>query len=236
MNSRLDIDWSQIGKKWVACFDLLGFSEFVKGNDLFSVFYRWELCFAQFQNNLRNHPKLNYAHFSDTFLIYASDDSLGVFHHIESCSRWFFDHALLYRLPLRGAMACNELYADRANGVFLGKALVEAHEYGQQFNWIGYTLAPTVLARLEHIPSHFRKAIVQTRSNQEEETVALLCGLGKGRDYIRALCEMKQFAVADLHQKGKLPGEIASVEAKYDNAIKFIEKFETATDDNSPAL
>jgi hypothetical protein len=226
MDNRLDIDWNQAGKKWVVCFDLLGFTEFVKGNDLVSVFYRWELCFAQFRNNLRNHPQLNYAHFSDTFLIYANDDSLGVFHHIESCSRWFFNHALLYRLPLRGAMACDEFYADRTNGVFLGKGLVEAHEYGENFNWIGYTLSPTVLSRLDHIPSHFRKSIVQNKSNQDEETIALLCGLGKGRDYILALCEMKQQAIANLNQKGKTANEIMRVESKYDNAIAFIQKFE----------
>lgn len=77
MQTRLNIDSNQIGKKWVACFDLLGFSELVKDTDLISVFYRWEVCLNEFQTTLKRFPTLGFCHFSDTFLIFASDDTMN---------------------------------------------------------------------------------------------------------------------------------------------------------------
>src|ERR1017187_5959206 len=186
MNDRLDIDWSRVGKKWVACFDLLGFREFVKDNDPNYGFHRWELCYALFREALNRCrcPKLSFAYFSDTFLIYAPDDVAHSFGQIERCSRRFFQSAILMNLPLRGAMACDEFYADKPNGVFLGKALVDAYEYGEKFNWIGFTLSPSVLSRLEELKidlssRHFRKYEAPVKSGQEE-TLALLWGAGNG--------------------------------------------------------
>ena len=233
MDDRLDIDWNRIGKKWVACFDLLGFSEYVKDNDPLYIFYRWELLHAEFRNTLKRYPKLDFVHFSDTFLIYAPDDLAGSFGQIERCSRWFFQNAILRRYPLCGAMACDEFYADKPNGVFLGKALVEAHEYSKKFNWIGYTFCPSVLSRLQHpevnlpsIPSRFWKADAPIASGAEE-TVALLCGAGQGLDYITALEEMKLLTFEDMTRRQKPPHKIARVQAKYDNSIQFIQRFET---------
>jgi hypothetical protein len=232
MDNRLNIEWNRIGKKWVACFDLLGFSELVKDINLVNVFYRWEVCLNELHTTLKRYPTLGFAHFSDTFLIYAPDASKNSFVCIEGCSRWFFQYVILRQFPLRGALACDEFYADKPNGVFLGKALVEAHEFGEQFNWIGYTLCPSALSRFQDpeisfppCPANYRRSDVPTKSGMAE-TVALLCGSGRGRDYIQALEEMKRLAIEDLTRKQRPPELISRVTVKYNNSIGFIKQFE----------
>ena len=232
MSERLDIDWKRIRKRWLVYFDLLGFSELVKDSNLVSVFYGWELCLNDFRRNLEKHPELEFANFSDSFLIYAPDDSISSFGKIDNCARWFFDHVLLHGFPLRGAMACDEFYGDKQNGVFLGKALVTAHEFGEQFNWIGYTLSPSALSRMRQLnfpdcPCHFRKSDVPTKSGSLE-TIALLCGNGKGHAHTRALEEMRRRSLENLAAKQTSPEQIRRVAEKYDNTIQFIKRFEMA--------
>jgi len=232
MSDRLDFDLQRMSRRWVAYFDLLGFSELVKSTDIVNVFYRWELCLKDFRQNLARHPELEFANFSDTFLIYAPDESIRSFSAIDNCSRYFFQHVLLRHFPLRGAMACDEFYADKPNSVFLGKALVMAHEFGEQFNWVGYTLSPSALARMQQIglaecPCHYRRSYVPTKSVPLEAT-ALLCGGGKGRDHIRALEQMRQASLDSMTAKHSHSDQIARVTQKYDNAIQFIKRFEDA--------
>jgi hypothetical protein len=127
-------------------------------------------------------------------------------------------------------MACDEFYADKPNGVFLGKALVDAYEYGEKFNWIGFTLSPSVLSRLEELKidlssRHFRKYEAPVKSGQEE-TLALLWGAGNGAGSISALEEMKTLALEDMTRKQKPLEKIARVEAIYNNSIQFVEIFD----------
>ncbi len=211
MSNRLVFDVSNAKKRWVVYFDLLGFRDFVKDGHIVNTFFHWEKCLNTFHNNLHKYPELDYAHFSDTFLIYAPDDSKSSYAKIDSCSRWFFQHAILQQIPLRGALGWGEFYADKANSVFLGKALVTAYEFGEQFNWIGYMLSPSSLSRIQHsdlnlpsCPVHFRKTNVPTKLGSED-CVALLCGGGKGRNYIRPLEEMKRLSLVDMKRKQKPP-------------------------------
>jgi hypothetical protein len=235
---RLFVDPTRIRRRWLVYFDLLGFSDLVKETNLVNVFYTWELCLNDFHENLKRHPELEFANFSDSFLIYAPDDSARSFTRIDNTARWFFSHALLRRFPLRGAMACDEFYGDKQNGVFLGKALVMAHEFGQQFKWIGYTLAPSARSQLLKInhpecPCHFRQSEVPIKSSDPTrsaklETIALLCGGGKGREHIIALEKMRQSSLDKMVARRSLPDQIEKVMEKYENTIKFIKLYEVA--------
>jgi hypothetical protein len=230
MSDRLKFDLTRTGKKWVAYFDLLGFGELVKHSNIADVFYRWEQCLNEFRSNLNQHPDLEFANFSDTFLIYAPDDSKKSFGKIDICARYFFEHVVQRLFPLRGALACDDFYADKPNGVFLGKALVTAHDFGEQFDWIGYTLSPSALCRMHELGlhecgSHFRKSVVPTKSGSLE-TIALLPGSGTGGPHICALEQMRQSALDFMARKNSPPEQIRRVADKYDNAMLFIRRFE----------
>jgi hypothetical protein len=149
---------------WLACFDLLGFKRktyayarhrYGDGSDGLSMLagqYLERALFAVEEEVKRQGPRvggpLYSVHFSDTFILYAAGGSDDSFLILDSATRTFFTEMVLKRIPLRGALTYGHLYADRAKGIFLGPALIEAYEYAERQNWIGFILTPQASARL----------------------------------------------------------------------------------------
>lgn len=238
MSTSIELDWSKIGRKWVSYFDLLGFKHFVREHPPERVFAAYSICLEEFKRHEKREKNwsssLKLIHFSDSFLIYTPDDTAGSFAALESASRWFFNFVLLRGdgFPLRGAMACDEFYADKSNGVFFGKALVEAHEYGEKFDWIGFVLSPSAVCRMANsevnLPANERlnyrewnapaKRVVEKRVvTVEERITAYLIGASSSINdqniYIPKLESMAQ--------RADDPG----VKAKYFNTIRFLKHF-----------
>jgi len=235
MNDSLELDWSKIGRKWVSYFDLLGFKSFVCEHPPQSVFNTYSICLEEFRQQEKREKtwtsRLEFIHFSDSFLICTSDDTAGSWVALESASRWFFN-LVLYRgdgFPLRGAMACDEFYADRKNGVFFGKALVEAHDCGEKYDWIGFVLSPSAIGRMAdtgiNLPANerlnYREWNAPTKKSKrgvvEEHVVAYLIGessrISGQNSYVPKLESMAQ--------RDNRP----DVKAKYSNTIRFLKHF-----------
>jgi hypothetical protein len=53
------------------------------------------------------------------------------------------------KIPVRGSMSCDELYSDKSNLIFLGQALVQAHKYGERYNWIGFVISPSAEQKMK---------------------------------------------------------------------------------------
>ena len=123
--------------------------------DSLSVFSTYSMCLEEFRRHAQHHKKrggkLQFIHFSDSFLIYTLNDSAGSFAAVESPSRWFFNFLLQKEIPVSGAMACDEFYADRANGIFFGKAFVEASKLSESLNWVGFVLCPSAIGKLSDV-------------------------------------------------------------------------------------
>jgi len=43
-----------------------------------------------------------------------------------------------------------ELYTQKKKNIFLGRALIDAYEYGEKQNWLGFILTPKVYERLKN--------------------------------------------------------------------------------------
>jgi hypothetical protein len=226
MNNSLDIEPARIGRKWICYFDLLGFSVLLK-ESLPNAFYQWDVCLRDLQRILENKSEIEYAYFSDTFLIYASDASGKSFRRIESASRWFFQIALQRNIPFRGAMACDEFYADKSNGIFLGKALVEAARSEQKYNWIGFVLCNSAIQRMSELglPAdqrlNYRKWSPPTKNenayDKSEEVIALLYGASYSTNGQNTLIrELERMAERETDPK---------VREKYENSLKFLNHF-----------
>jgi hypothetical protein len=227
MNSSEEINWQGNQDKWLAYFDILGFSALLEEQGLIGALSVYEMCVDEVQSHSKRYPKLSFAYFSDTFLIYGPDDSQSSMAAVEQSARWFFNILLLKRVPFRGALACGEFLAEPAQNLFIGKALVEASRLGEKYNWIGYVLTPSAVSRLEalKLPAperlNYREWAVpfkvKGRDQQEtEKRYAYLIGAsspvnGKNQ-YIQVLNEMANGI--------KSPG----VTLKYHNTIEFLEK------------
>jgi hypothetical protein len=239
MNDRLDIDLARIGKKWVACFDLLGFSK-LTNNSINHAFNHVERCLLEAKQKSLCDQKLRRAWFSDTFLFYSEDDSSSSFHAIDFLSKNFFEMAILRNIPVRGAMACDEFYADETNRIFIGRALVDAFRFGEKCNWVGFVLCPSAVCQIEKLNTSAPRDIVSNgyklwnvptkqkivRGAEPSEEAIVECsekmqallwgvhlGLGNGGQFMRELKAMSE--------RTDSPED----KVKYTNSIKFLNHF-----------
>jgi len=223
-----DFDFSKLGNKWVAYFDLLGFKQHIKKRGLIDAFGLLNSCSNELGHHAQQFENVNLVSFSDTFLLYTSDDSRASFQAITDVSRSFFDEVILAGIPVRGALAFGELYADETNNLFLGQALIDAYEYGEKFDWLGFVLHPTALKRMSEVGQpvsqlYYKKCLVECK-NRETNTVkktrvvAYKAGPGSimpvtgGNPYLQTAEEMRRTTKSKKHRK------------KYQNIIQFLKK------------
>ena len=134
--------------RWVSYLDLLGFKEIVLTKDWMDVFLYYAKAVQNCAKDLGFTPEIEKPWFSDTFLMYSSDNSAPSFTAIEATTRWFIYFLICSGIPVRGAMACGDFYAEKINSVFFGQALIEAYHYGENQDWIGFILAPSAVNQM----------------------------------------------------------------------------------------
>lgn len=140
------------GNCWFAYFDILGFKNKIGGYkghlDVFKNLYEKILKKVK-ESNAFQPDKVSIHWFSDSFLFYCSDASSSSYACIDLEIRHFFTWALWERWPLRGTLTVGELYVDKAQNIFLGQAIIDAHEYAEKQDWIGLVITPMARSRLE---------------------------------------------------------------------------------------
>ncbi len=140
---------------WLAVFDILGFSNLIAVNkdDLqaFSMRVDYEETIKHLESSCKAYlpGSLDYCWFSDTFLIYTSDDSARSYTIIQSASKHFIEKCIYSRIPIRGAIAVGSLMRTEDNRSFIGGAFLEALEYGEDQDWIGLLITPNAIKKAE---------------------------------------------------------------------------------------
>lgn len=152
-SDEIEFDDKFYTKRWVSYLDLLGFTELTRTQDPFSIFLYYAKAIEHFNEKRGFKPDIEKTWFSDTFLLYTTDDSAASFTAIEAITRWFIYFLICDRvtIPIRGAMSCDIFYADREKNIFFGKALVEAYTYGENQDWIGFILSPSAIKRMDEV-------------------------------------------------------------------------------------
>jgi hypothetical protein len=175
---------------------------------------------------------LIYSWVSDTFIIYSRDDTEKEFAHVEQVARLFFQNLILHRIPVRGALTHGSLYSQSAENIFVGPALIDAYNYGEKQQWVGFILTPSVFKRLESSSvalaarAHYRLVDESGIINHEPSTpvhaFAFNNGTVQGKNpYLSALQQMK--TNAPPHAK-----------EKYERTISFIHKHHRSADEGLP--
>ena len=210
--------------RWFAYFDLLGFSNLVRQHRIEDVLPIYEDVLDAIEQKAA--PKyvqgISYSWFSDTFIIYSSDDTTRDFALIEHVSRLFFQKLILIHIPVRGSLTIGPLYTQKKKNIFLGEALIDAYEYGEEQNWLGFVLTPSVYEHLkDDLPLEQRlcyrrveiPGVITHTKSDNVFAFAFNNGQVNGRNpYLQAIQSMKVNA-------GK---EYAT---KYENTEKFIQAF-----------
>jgi hypothetical protein len=164
-------------KCFVALFDILGFKDLVKTDNLDEVYktFRGILNIKSDINEMAGHLDallqencISMHNYSDTFLIYTSDinncDQKTVdkrFHALLASCDSLFISANENKLPIRGAISAGELIISE--GIYIGKPIVEAYENEQQQEWIGCCISNDAINLIskDALNDHIReKAVV----------------------------------------------------------------------------
>jgi len=213
-------------KRWFAYFDLLGFSNLVLNNRIEHVLPVYESVLKDIARKAEpNKSKgLSYSWFSDTFILFTKGSSEKEFALIEQASRLFFQNLILKEIPVRGSLTIGGLYTLQKNNIFIGEALIDAYEYGEKQNWLGFVLTPSVHAHLKggslelERRAHYRHVddpnIITHKKPDNVYAYAFNNGSVNGKNpFLKSIHAMKTQAGKDY-------------EEKYINTEKFIKKHE----------
>jgi len=153
------------GNCWVACFDILGFKEAILGFekcygvgrlDRFAdVIYKNEILDTLERGEKAFQGRVYTCWASDTFVFYTPDDSGTSFKLISAAAIHFLCRMIRHSSSymLRGALGTGQFYVDKQNNIFLGSALIDAYEYAEKQNWIGFVVTPSAEKKIGDIES-----------------------------------------------------------------------------------
>lgn len=137
--------------RWVAHLDLLGVCSLIQSEHWYKVFSIYARSIDDFQKGTFGDHLLTRMTFSDSFVVYSTDESALSYRALDSFIRHFVVRLITQDIPVRGAISCGYFYSDIPNSLFFGQALVEAHRVGESLDWIGLVLTESAAARLDEL-------------------------------------------------------------------------------------
>jgi hypothetical protein len=216
------------GNRWVAYFDRLGFSAYTCANSLVEVFCEARSFLNKAAESASQEGRVECVWFSDTVIFYSTScsGSWRSWCAVQNVSQCFFEELLYSGMPARGAMAFGEFYADKPKGVFIGKALVDAHDLGEKYDWLGFVLHNSVITQLTSpgsapgtSPCNPLRGYAWWRPKWRDRKTGLI---KTGAEPVQALIPNSSLhAVRDMASAAKC----ARHRRKYLNTIKFVEHF-----------
>lgn len=214
--------------RWVAYLDLLGITNLIKTEYWLEVFDVYAEAIKHFQQDAFNGHLIRRITFSDSFILYTTDGSALSYSALDSFVRYFIVSLIRRKIPVRGALSFGKLYADEANDLYFGEALIEAHQISESQNWIGFVLTETVIKRLQELelPANKRWNYSSYQVPQKvctEEKVAyveLPAFIIGGRDSSSELHLACKRALMIMEKKQSDP----KIKIKYSNTLEFLDK------------
>jgi hypothetical protein len=223
------INYSNMAERWVVCLDIMGVKRLIGEEYWLRVFDVYADAISIFQKDAFDGHLIRRITFSDSFILYTTDGSASSYRALDFFVRHFIVSLISKKIPIRGAMSFGELYADDANGLFFGKALIEAYKISESQDWIGFVLCETASGQLKKVGLPVNERLNYTEypvpfKGYENEKVVrherLLPSFIIGESPSaqgQERCRKALLAMAKQH-KG------TEIERKYKNTLKFLEK------------
>lgn len=147
------VDSLQPKNLFVGVFDVLGFKNIIDSLPLLNIQNKykeltmvsnWSTVVPVLGLPVLEEWVVPFSIFSDTTLLWADDESDALEAFLSACAE-IMARSLDIEWPLRGGIAFDECMMNRPSQVFIGKAVVRAHETERAQEWIGAALHPTCL-------------------------------------------------------------------------------------------
>ncbi|MDP2603482.1 MAG: hypothetical protein Q8S00_12950 [Deltaproteobacteria bacterium] len=211
--------------RWLGYFDFLGTEKLIETGEHLKIFSIYAKAIDEVKRRNITLQCVDHAWFSDTFVFYTDDRSLSSWSELDHICRWFFYFLIDVGIPARGAISLGEFYVDKEEYVFFGKALTEAHRYGEAQNWLGFVLCPSAENNLRRSGQFTGKycnyaytdvPYVETEENLVKRLPA--CIVGNWFDIQEENPTLKNLFTMKSNIAGK------AIVAKYDNSIEFLQR------------
>jgi hypothetical protein len=231
------------GKRFVAFFDLLGFSSWLAADGSAEVFrYVRGFLNLMIRASLPGsivHPDMSvtlaesdigFINFSDSIVFYSRDDSDVCFDTMLRVCGEFMNGVICgpSRL-LRGAISYGEFYADPTANAYVGQALIDAYRLESAQDWLSCSFHASVVAlpqferALGKYPNYVVRALVPLRGT----TVIPYCLNWADREQFRPISFDAEMGLADCEQRARAslhdnPTELAKLDLRMKHTREFI--------------
>jgi hypothetical protein len=98
-----------------------------------------------------NSPLVFPVSFSDSIILFSSDDSKDSIQRIIIDAEYIFHEAIQNEIPMKGAIAFGEMTVDTTNSLYFGKPLIDAYELHKELQMYGVVLHHTAQRRFEEL-------------------------------------------------------------------------------------
>ena len=218
------------GNYWIAYFDILGFKKLVsqyEGNiDSFAkIIYKNVLdeiikrC-DRISDELDK--KVDYAWFSDSFILFTEDDTSASFSSLETALWEVINKVMGTKKMLRGALSVGEFYANKERDTYIGPALIDAYEYAEKLEFIGQVMTPKAHDKLSE-PGYgintFKYSEYQVPIKSEETKNEKL--------FARNIVRLKRYVINSQQAAMKDDDYEKKLKLIYENTLKFINYLES---------
>lgn len=231
-------------KRYVAFFDVLGFTQAVKNNhreawgalvDLrVSMEDALRLFTTQTHNLLLlpNSIRTQATNFSDSVMIFSLSDDTTDLHTILIESAHLFAKALARCVPLRGGISWGDFSVNFEKNLFCGLPLIKAHEIGQKGQWSGIIVDENVAMAYQKNPlTSFDKQVIVKRNvpiksdvkeNEEYWVLDWPCVFRKSFNCEPPISGQQYSAAFERLFGCSYQDWPADIQAKHDNTAEFI--------------
>ncbi|MEP7230323.1 MAG: hypothetical protein ABI691_08735 [Ginsengibacter sp.] len=149
------IDWKTTDERFVVFLDIMGFKDFVARNSHDFVYNMMkslskskkviEATFLDDELGAEYKTKDIYTtSFSDSIILFSSDDSSLSFEMIITSAAFFISEAMKNSIPMKGAMAYGTISVDKIQQIYFGQPLIDAFLLQEEVNYYGAILHNSV--------------------------------------------------------------------------------------------
>jgi hypothetical protein len=215
----VQLDWPR-QDSWIAVFDILGFRNIIRETDddtkRIYLILRLKDLLRELEIDELASKGIEYLIISDTLVLFST--SYGYI--LQVCKRLIY-RSIYIELPLRGALSYGATFRNpKYPTILIGPAFVEAYEYCEGQDWIGFLLTPSATKAvrnegLEPLHHHFiSDALPLKYELPSVDVVAYRFQDGSSNFDSPLLPKLKQmqFLAPD------------NAKSKYTNTIEFIER------------
>ena len=130
---------------------MLGSRNLVESKSWIKVFQIYAQAMESFRCDGFAPHRVRRLTFSDSFILYTTDDTAYSYRALDSFCRDFVLSLTQSLVPIRGAMAFGNLYADPKSALYFGEALLDAHRVSESLDWIGFVLCDSAKKQLNKV-------------------------------------------------------------------------------------